>query len=87
METAREYPERGLQYAKRKEMLEFLNLRNRVHAQRDEITRLQTAFLEKVAALDGLTKEFRDCRNELCLRCGQYVNAHNGACEGCRWKR
>lgn len=26
------------------------------------------------------------CRNELCLRCGSYKNAHNGACDGCRWK-
>ena len=28
----------------------------------------------------------RDCRNELCLRCGQYKEAHLGACDGCRWK-
>lgn len=29
---------------------------------------------------------FRDCRNELCLKCGSYKQAHKGACEGCRWK-
>ena len=28
----------------------------------------------------------RDCRNDLCLKCGWYRNAHNGACNGCRWK-
>lgn len=28
----------------------------------------------------------RDCRNELCLLCGQYKEAHLGACDGCRWK-
>ena len=27
-----------------------------------------------------------DCRNELCWKCGQYRNAHKGACDGCRWK-
>ena len=29
--------------------------------------------------------EFNDCRNELCFRCGEYKNRHNGACRGCRW--
>ena len=24
-------------------------------------------------------------RNELCLKCGKYKEAHNGACDGCRW--
>lgn len=24
-------------------------------------------------------------RNELCYKCGKYKEAHNGACEGCRW--
>ena len=27
-----------------------------------------------------------DCRNELCLKCGKYKTAHEGACDGCRWK-
>jgi hypothetical protein len=30
-------------------------------------------------------KDFRDCVNELCLRCGKYRDEHNGACDGCRW--
>ena len=25
-------------------------------------------------------------RNELCYLCGKYREAHNGACDGCRWK-
>ena len=25
-------------------------------------------------------------RNELCYLCGKYRDAHNGACDGCRWK-
>ena len=28
----------------------------------------------------------RDCVNELCLQCGKYHEAHEGACDGCRWK-
>lgn len=30
--------------------------------------------------------ELKCCRNELCLRCGSYKQAHLGACDGCRWK-
>ena len=30
--------------------------------------------------------DFRDCRNELCLWCGQYKTAHLGSCDGCRWR-
>lgn len=25
-------------------------------------------------------------RNELCLKCEKYKEAHNGACDGCRWE-
>ena len=31
-------------------------------------------------------RDFRDCRNELCLKCGNYKQKHLGACDGCRWK-
>ena len=30
-------------------------------------------------------RDFHDCVNELCLRCGQYHHEHEGACDGCRW--
>ena len=33
-----------------------------------------------------MAADLRDCRNELCLKCGDYKNAHLGACDGCRWK-
>lgn len=31
-------------------------------------------------------RDLKDCRNELCLKCGDYKLAHKGACDGCRWK-
>lgn len=34
-----------------------------------------------------LERELRDCRNELCYRCGRYREAHLGACDHCRYKR
>ena len=30
--------------------------------------------------------DFRDCRNELCMKCGRYTEKHLGACDGCRWE-
>ena len=30
--------------------------------------------------------ELTAMRNELCCKCGKYREAHNGACDGCRWR-
>jgi hypothetical protein len=38
------------------------------------------AFVKK------LKDELKVCRNELCLKCGSYREAHKGACDGCRWQ-
>lgn len=35
--------------------------------------------------IEKLSKQIRDCKSELCLSCGWYVNRHLGACDGCRW--
>ena len=35
---------------------------------------------------DKVKSDLKDCRNELCLRCGSYREKHLGACDGCRWK-
>lgn len=35
---------------------------------------------------ERLLSDFRDCRNELCLKCGDYKQRHLGACDGCRWR-
>lgn len=37
------------------------------------------------AKITKLQRELRQCRNELCLRCGNYREKHLGACDGCRW--
>ena len=30
--------------------------------------------------------ELKNCRNELCLKCGRYKEAHIGACDDCRYR-
>ena len=37
--------------------------------------------------IDAQAKEIDALRNELCLKCGNYTLAHQGACNGCRWRR
>lgn len=39
----------------------------------------------KAEKIERLERDLRDCRNELCLRCGEYQQRHLGACNGCRW--
>ena len=47
-----------------------------------------------VAEIEKLRKQLEQTqaeraamRNELCFKCGNYREAHNGACDGCRWKK
>lgn len=53
---------------------------NELSIERDaELESLKTLLAES-------QRRARDARNELCLKCGRYREAHNGACDGCRWK-
>ena len=45
-----------------------------------EIEKLRKQLEQTQAELDAM-------RNELCYLCGKYREAHNGACDGCRWKK
>ncbi len=35
---------------------------------------------------EELKEKYERCKNELCLRCGSYKQAHKGACDGCVFK-
>lgn len=41
---------------------------------------------EQNEKIKRLQNEVRHCRNELCLKCGSYREAHKGACNGCRFR-
>lgn len=41
---------------------------------------------QKDAQIAELKRELQNCRDELCLKCGSYREAHKGACDGCRFK-
>lgn len=44
--------------------------------------------LARLAAfsIDNLVRQLKECRDELCLHCGNYRMAHEGACDGCKYK-
>ena len=52
----------------------------------ETLARIRKLVVEAKADHDRMLSELRDCRNELCLRCGNYREKHLGACDGCRWK-
>lgn len=45
------------------------------------------AQFSKAVAEKEEQSELHAMKNELCQLCGKYKNAHEGACDGCRWKQ
>lgn len=43
--------------------------------------------MKRINQVITLQYELKNCRDELCLRCGSYENAHLGACDGCRYRK
>ena len=39
------------------------------------------------ADYEKLLAENKALRNELCQKCQRYREAHNGACNGCKWRK
>ena len=52
----------------------------------DYIDRMRMALAAACKERDEARKELAAMRNELCYLCGKYREAHNGACDGCRWE-
>ena len=48
---------------------------------------LRDDLAEAADRIEAQAKEIYALRNELCLKCGNYKLAHEGACNGCRWRR
>ena len=51
----------------------------------DYIDRLRMALASACKERDDAKSELVAMRNELCFKCGNYREAHNGSCDGCRW--
>ena len=44
------------------------------------------AQLAKAVAVKEEQSELHAIKNELCQYCGKYKQAHEGACDGCKWR-
>jgi hypothetical protein len=44
------------------------------------------AQLAKAVAVKEEQSELHAMNNELCQYCGKYKQAHEGACDGCKWR-
>ena len=49
--------------------------------------RLQDYEVAQAQELERVKAERDALKNELCYKCGNYKQAHNGWCDSCRWKR
>lgn len=47
---------------------------------------LMVLMAEAANEIEDLQKKYDRCRNELCLKCGNYKQSHLGACNGCVFK-
>lgn len=44
------------------------------------------AQFAKTVAVEEEQSELHAIKNELCQYCGKYKQAHEGACDGCKWR-
>lgn len=51
-----------------------------------DIKELLDMAVSKTDKVLRLKEELHTMKNELCQYCGKYKQAHEGACDGCRWR-
>ena len=65
---------------------ELLKTREELKEHYDSISQLDGANSSLMAANEKLGADRKALINELCQYCGKYKHAHEGACDGCRWR-
>lgn len=65
---------------------ELLKTREELKGHYDSISQLDGANSSLMAANEKLAADRKALINELCQYCGKYKQAHEGACDGCKWR-
>ena len=52
----------------------------------DYVERLSEQCSQLNAKIRRLQSELKNCRNEFCLKCGNYHQSYAGACDWCRYR-
>ena len=47
---------------------------------------LRDTVLRRDAQIEGMAADRKALKSELCQYCGKYKYAHEGACDGCKWR-
>lgn len=63
-----------------------IGLRDELETAYDSISQLDGANSSLMAANEKLAADRKALINELCKYCGKYKQAHEGACDGCKWR-
>lgn len=66
---------------------ELLKTREDLKEHYDSISQLDGANSSLMAANEKLAADRKALINELCQYCGKYKHAHEGACDGCKWRK
>ena len=66
-------------YIRRKDALELAK-----RYSNDPVLVNSIEYLPRIAVVSE--SDYKNCKNELCYKCGEYKNRHLGGCDGCRYK-
>lgn len=64
----------------------LIDLRDELETAYNRISQLDGANSSLMAANEKLAADRKALINELCQYCGKYEQAHEGACDGCKWR-
>lgn len=65
---------------------ELADARNEIKKFYNGYDQLDASNSGLIAANENLAADRKALINELCQYCGKYKQAHEGACDGCRWR-
>lgn len=65
---------------------ELLEARQNLSETRYRVEYMDRDLKEACQKITNMKSRCVDMKNELCQYCGKYKQAHEGACDGCRWR-
>jgi hypothetical protein len=64
----------------------IIDLRDELKTAYNSISQLDASNSRLMAANEKLSADRKALINGLCQYCGKYKQAHEGACDGCKWR-
>ena len=64
----------------------LIDLRDELETAYNSISQLDASNSSLMDTNEKLAADWKALINELCQYCGKYKQAHEGACDGCKWR-